>query len=252
MTRVIGVISGKGGVGKTTLVINLATALTSKFKKDVMVVDCNITTSHLGLYLGMYYSPVTLNQVLKGEARIADAIYDHYTQVKVVPASLSTRDLVGVDISKLKDTVTEIAGVDIVLLDSAPGLGREAMSTVQASNEILFVTTPFVPSAIDIIRCNEVIKESGAEALGIVLNMVSKEKHELTKEEIERLVELPVIATIPLDKNISKSLAVKEPLITFQPNSPASKEFTKLAARIIGEKYEIGFFDRMKSLFGFG
>ena len=64
MTRIIGVVSGKGGVGKTTLVANLGAALASLYKKDVIVVDCNVTTSHLGLYLGMYYYPISLNKVL--------------------------------------------------------------------------------------------------------------------------------------------------------------------------------------------
>ena len=70
MTRVIGVISGKGGVGKTTVVANLGAIFAQKYKKDVVIVDCNVSTSHLGLYLGMYYTPITLKQVLKGDAEI--------------------------------------------------------------------------------------------------------------------------------------------------------------------------------------
>jgi septum site-determining protein MinD len=75
MTRIIGIVSGKGGVGKTTIVANLGAALASFYKKRVIIVDCNVTTSHLGLYLGMYYHPVSLNQVLRGEASMDDAIY---------------------------------------------------------------------------------------------------------------------------------------------------------------------------------
>jgi len=252
MTRVISIISGKGGVGKTTVVINLATALVSKFKRNVTIIDCNVTASHLGLYLGMYYCPITLNQVLKGEAKIADAVYDHYTQVKVIPSSLSLRDLTGVDITRLKDSIADLSGVDFVFLDSAPGLGREAISTIQASDEVLFVTTPFIPSTIDLIRCNELIKEVKTSSLGIVLNMLSKEKHELTKREIEELVELPVLATIPIDKNVPRSLAAREPLLIYQPNSPASKEFIKLAARLIGEEYKIGVLDKIKGFLSLG
>ncbi|MFH0961922.1 MAG: AAA family ATPase, partial [archaeon] len=84
-TRVIGIISGKGGVGKTTLVSNLGAVLAEEFKKDVVVLDCNFTTSHLGLYLGLYQTPITLNTVLQGKAELEDAIYTHRSGMKVIP-----------------------------------------------------------------------------------------------------------------------------------------------------------------------
>ena len=247
ITRIIGVVSGKGGVGKTTIVANLGSVLSSKFKKDVIIVDCNLTTSHLGLYLGMYYCPITLNKVLTGEAEIGSAMYDHFTGMRVIPASLSLDDLKGVDMFNLKDTIRGLFGKsDIVILDSAPGLGREAISVLRSSDEVLFVTTPFVPSTMDIIRCNEVISEIGARPLGIVLNMMTKEKYELTAKEVEGLVEMPVIASIPVDKNVPRSLSLKTPVTIYQPNSSASKQIISLAAKLIGVEYKPpGFFSRM-------
>jgi len=247
ITRIIGVVSGKGGVGKTTIVANLGSVLSSKFKKDVIIVDCNLTTSHLGLYLGMYYCPITLNKVLTGEAEIGSAMYDHFTGMRVIPASLSLDDLKGVDMFNLKDTIRGLFGKsDIVILDSAPGLGREAISVLRSSDEVLFVTTPFVPSTMDIIRCNEVISEIGARPLGIVLNMMTKEKYELTAKEVEGLSELPVIASIPVDKNVPRSLSLKTPVTIYQPNSPASKQIISLAAKLIGVDYKPpGFFSRV-------
>jgi septum site-determining protein MinD len=239
MTRVIGIISGKGGVGKTTVVANLGSILAQKFKKDVIVIDCNISTSHLGLYLGLYYTPVTLNQVLTGDARIDDAIYQyHINGLRVIPASLSFSDLKGVDIAKLKNTIKKLFGkADIILLDAAPGLGREAMATIKAADEVVFVNTPFVPSTMDIIKCHQVANEMGVKPLGVILNMVGKEKYELTNKEVEELIELPVISTIPMDKNVLRSLALKMPVVLFSPNSPSSKEFVRLAAKIAGEEY---------------
>jgi septum site-determining protein MinD len=252
MTRVIGIISGKGGVGKTTLVANLGSVLAQKFKKEVIIVDANVSTSHLGLYLGMYYTPVTLNQVLLGEAEIDDAIYDyHISGLRVIPASLSLSDMKGVDISRLKGSLKKLFGkADIVLLDAAPGLGREAIATVRASDEVIFVNTPFVPSTMDIIKCHQVANEIGVKPLGVVLNMVGKEKYELTPKEVEELIELPVISNIPVDKNIPRSLALKMPVVVFSPNSSSSKEFIKLAAHVLGEEYEPeGFFYNIMKFF---
>jgi septum site-determining protein MinD len=239
MTRIIGVISGKGGVGKTTVVANLGAILASDFKKDVVIVDCNITTSHLALYLGMYYCPVTLNQVLKGEAKIEDAMYEyHISGLRVIPSSLSLGDLKGSDIAKLKHSLKSLFGkTDIILLDSAPGLGREAMATLQAADEVIFVNTPFVPSTMDIMKCHQIVNEMGLKPLGVVLNMVGKEKYELGREEVEQIAEIPVISLIPMDKNVLKSLALKVPVYLFSPNSPASIEMKKLAAKLIGKEY---------------
>ncbi len=253
MTRVIGIISGKGGVGKTTVVANLGSVLAQKFKKDVIIIDCNVTTSHLGLYLGMYYTPVTLNQVLAGEAEIEDAIYEyHISGLRVIPASLSFSDLKGVDIARLRDSLKKLFGkADIILLDAAPGLGREALAAVRACDEVIFVNTPFVPSTMDIMKCHQVANEIGVKPLGVVLNMVGKEKYELTPKEVEELIELPVISTIPMDKNVLRSLALKMPVVLFSPNSPSSREFVKLAAKILGEEYEPeGFFQNLLKFFG--
>ena len=239
MTRIIGVVSGKGGVGKTTLVANLGAALASVFKKDVIVVDCNVTTSHLGLYLGMYYYPISLNKVLSDQVSIDNAIYDYsISGMRIIPASLSIDDLRGIDVSKLKASIKKLFGkADIVLLDSAPGLGREAMSTMRAADEILYIMTPFVPPMMDVIKCNTVAGELGLKPLGVVMNMTGEGRHEVTPEEVEQIVELPVISMIPRDKNVLRSLSAKLPVIDYNPNSASSQEIIRLAASLIGEEY---------------
>lgn len=243
-TRIIGIVSGKGGVGKTTIVANLGATLASKFKKDVVIIDCNLTTSHLSLSLGMYYCPVTLNNILRGEKHISEALYDHPSGMKIIPASLHLRELEGVDISKLKEVIKDLKGkVDIIFLDASPGLGREAYATIHASEEIIFVTNPNIPAATDIIKCKELIREINKKSVGVVLNMVSKKGYELSKREVEVLTEMPVIASISHDKNIHKSLATRMPVVMFKPRSKASKELIKLAGWLIGEE-EKGFFSR--------
>jgi len=238
LTRVIGIISGKGGVGKTTLALNLGTVLAHHLKKNVTVVDCNITTSHIGLYLGMYYCPSTLNKVLRGESGIEESIYEHFTGMKVIPASLSLSDLEGIDITQLKDNLRKIFSKnDFIFLDASPGLGRESLAALKASDEVLFVTTPYVPCVMDIIRCQEVVNELGIKSIGIVLNMVNKKRYEMTPTEIEQLTRLPVIASIPFDKNVNRSLASKTPVVILKPKAKASKELIKLGNKLIGETY---------------
>ncbi|MCD6483102.1 MAG: cell division ATPase MinD [Candidatus Aenigmarchaeota archaeon] len=256
-TRVIGIVSGKGGVGKTTVVSNLGVALAKHFKKKVVIVDANITTSHLGLFLGIYYSPITLNKLLKTRKRklkLKDLLNQPLENLIVVTSSLSVRDLKGVDILKLEKVIDKIKRTlkpDFILIDSAPGLGREALATLKAADEILFVSNPFIPAAMDIIRVNEVAKELKTNSIGIVLNMVRNEPYELTPEEIEQFVELPIIEMIPMDKNVLKALALKAPVVDKFPDSKASKAFIRLAGKFCGEQveFEESIFDSIKNWF---
>jgi septum site-determining protein MinD len=238
VTRVIGVISGKGGVGKTTFVSNVGTILAQHFGRDITIVDCNLTTSHLGMYMGVFFTPVTLNNVLKGEATIEEAIYKHASGVKIVPASLTLTDLEGLDVLNIGETVKNLVGkTEIVFLDAAPGLGREAISVIRASDEVIFVTTPFLPCITDIVRCKEVVEEVGKKAIGIVLNMVTGERNELKKEEVEDLTSLPVVANIPYDKNVRSSLELATPVFLMNSGAKASRELLKFSAGLIGEEY---------------
>jgi cell division ATPase MinD len=239
LARVIGIVSGKGGVGKTTITANLGAVLAQVFSKRVTVVDCNITASHLGLYLGMYYSPATLNKVLRGEVSIEEAIYQHFSGMKVIPASLSLNEVEGIDIMQLKETIAPIFDKnDVVILDTSPALGRESIAALKASEEVIYVTTPFLPSVLDIVRAHEVVKEFGAKPLGIVLNMVGRGRHEMTKAEIEQLTGMSVMASIPYDKNVDKSVANKMPVVNLNPYTAASKAFFKLGATVLGIPYK--------------
>jgi cell division ATPase MinD len=240
LARIISIVSGKGGVGKTTVGLNLGAALAKHFKKNVTLVDCNVTTSHVGLYLGMYYCPITLNKVLRGEYKIEDAINEHYSGMNVVPASLSLSDLDGVDITELRNKLKGLFNNnDIILLDGSPGLGREGIASMKASDEVLYITNPYIPSVMDIVRCQEVANEVGVRPLGVVVNMASNKKYEMSKSEIEELTKLPVIATIPHDRNVHRSLTLKMPVVMFKPYSAASKELIKLSSHLIGETYKV-------------
>ncbi len=238
VTRVIGISSGKGGVGKTTVTANLALAL-ENLGKSVLMIDCNMSTPHLSYYLGVNNYRHTLNDVMSGRVSENTAMYN-YDGVRFIPASLNLSDLVGLDLRKFKKSISKIEKTekfDYILLDSAPGLGKEAICVMNAADEVLFVTTPFVPMMNDVMRSVSVLKEMGRKRVGVVLNMTSGKGYELVDKTVESVLNLPIVGEIPFDRNMNRSLVMGTPILQYNPLSPASIGFMELAANLSGEKY---------------
>ncbi len=237
MTRIIGIVSGKGGVGKTTTTINLAAAL-AQVGHDVIAVDANLTTPHMGLQTGLHLVPSTLHDVLRGTSRVQNALYPHTLGFRIMPGSLGIKDLEGVDIGRLPELTDNLNGkADYVLLDCAPALGREAISALDAVDEIILIANPDLPSITDVMKTAKVAQDMDKNILGIVVNRVRGRSHELSKDHIEDILGLPVISEIPEDRNIARSIAEKMPIIGHAPSSPASVEFRRLAHTIAGKEF---------------
>src|SRR3989344_3526732 len=152
MTRYVGILSGKGGVAKTTTALNLGAAFTY-FGRDAIVVDGNLTTPNLGLHLGAPVVPINLHHVLKGKNSINEAVYTHDSGLKIIPAGLSVSDLQGVNPDKLKNVLAGLDGLaDLVIVDGSAGLGREALAVLQAVQDVIIVTNPELPAVTDALK----------------------------------------------------------------------------------------------------
>ncbi len=235
MEKIIAVVSGKGGVGKTTLVSNLGLAL-AEFNKNAVVVDADLSTANLGLQLGFYQFPMGLQDALEGNINVSDAVYTHQSGLKVLPASISLSYLhKNPSPYRLKSLLSDLEG--IVIIDSPPGLGKEVFLTLKAATDVLVVTNPEIPAVTDALKVIRVARELKKEPMGIILNR-TKDSYELRPHEIEAMCEAPVIGTIPEDKAVKRSLFEKMPVMTYKPYSPASVAIRKIAANIIGEDYK--------------
>ena len=235
MTKVITITSGKGGVGKTTTAINLGSAI-NQFGRDVIVVDANLTTPNVGLHLGAPIVPVSLNHVLLGKAKISDAIYEHESGTKIIPSSLSFRELRNLQHERLKEVTKRLKKMtDFVILDSAAGLGDEAIAAFEAADEIVLVTNPEIPAVTDALKASKLAEQLGKEVRGVIVTRVRGIKTEMPVANIKDMLELPILGVIPEDSNVPISVLMKNALILTHPKSRASRAYRKVAAKIIGK-----------------
>lgn len=237
MTRIISVVSGKGGVGKTFVTANLGITLAEQ-GKDVTIIDGNITTPNLGIHLGIPLFPKTLHDVLKGKTKIHHAIYEHDSGLRIVPAGLSLSDMKGVNARELPAVMLDLLGSsDIIIIDGAAGLGREALATMESSDESILVTNPELPAVLDAMKASQLAKKMGTRINGIVINKVSGNKHEMREQDISDLIEAPVITKIPEHKSVRQAIAMKMPVVKYSPNSAPSMGIRRLASYITGEPF---------------
>ncbi len=260
MGKLIVISSGKGGVGKTTTSINLSASL-AKQGKNVILVDGNLTTPNVGLYLGLTKFPVTLNDVLKGDYPITDAIYIHPLGFKLIPGSLSVRSFSELNSRKLKKIFDELKEIsDYVIVDSAAGLGNEAISVLKNVDEVIIVTNPELPAITDAFKIVTMSKEIGIPVKGVVLNRVRKDNFDLGLRAIESLLETPITSVIGDDKIMREAVYRKKPIVHIRPNSNISKQYYHLARRVSEGNYqrrieeleaENSFLKRLLRSFGF-
>jgi len=250
MARVIVINSGKGGVGKTTTAINLGASL-NKMKKEVIIVDANLNTPNIGLQLGAPIVPVTLNHVLKGKAEISEAIYEHSSGTKIVPSSLSVKELTKFNTKKLPEITRKLRELcDFVIIDSAAGFGEEVIAVIKLADEIIVVTNPEMPAVTDALKAVKVARNLGKEINGVIVTRHNDAKYEMPLSSIKSMLETQIIGVVPEDKSVKEALNLRDAVVHTHPRSKVSKKYMEISRKIAGEKAseERGFFVKLFGL----
>ena len=238
MTKFIVIASGKGGVGKTTTVINLGSAL-DKFGHKAIIIDGDLYKPNIGINLGMAITPHDLHDALKGKKHIKEMVYLHSSGVKMVPGDISLKALTNLKLEKLRDVLLDLEGAaEIVLIDSATGLSRDTLLVIKAADEVIVVTNPELAAVTDALKLIKKTEEMGVKVAGIVVNKVTGSKLELPIKNIQSMLGKKVIAVIPEDSSVKEAVKMKHPVVHSHPDSGASIAFKKLAAYLLGERYE--------------
>ncbi len=242
MRRIIGVMSGKGGVGKTVSALNLSMAVHQQGESS-MLVDADLNNPNIGLHLGIYNFPTALNDVLEQEQSIMEALHIHPSGLRIIPSSISLHYL-HTSPYHLESSLQSLDG--FVFVDCAPGFGREVINTLEACDEIIAVTNPIFPSVVGCMRLIEVAKEMNTPIRGIVVNNLGT--REVSDEEIGSICGVPVLGTVPYDRTVDASIMAKQPLVSHAPYSRAAEALQHVASDISGIEHKSPRFRRMRHL----
>jgi len=237
MGKIFVISSGKGGVGKTTTAINLAAAINS-FKENVTIVDANLTTPNVGVYLGAPIVPVSLTHVLMGKASIDEAIYEHESGTKIIPCSLSIKELEKIKPEKLYDVAKKLRKIsDYIIFDSAAGLGEEAITAMNVGDEVIIIANPELASVTDALKTAKVAEILGKNVKGVIITRVKKDGLDMSYSNVKEMLELPILGVIPEDKSIRHSHILKDAVVHTHPRSKSAKAYREVAAKLIGRHY---------------
>ena len=251
MGKNLGVLSIKGGVGKTTTTIALGDAL-SGFGKKVLLVDANFSMPNLGIHLKIFDPEKTLHDVLNRTANIGESIQkfeniktskifgvpktESFHGFDVLPASIFTT--MKINPFDLKNKIKSVKRkYDFIIIDSSPALNEETLAAMLASDELFIVTTPDYPTLSATLKAAKLANQRKIPISGLILNKVHNKNFELSMHDIEKTAEIPIMAVIPYDINILKSLSKFTPSTSYKPKSKASMEYKKLAGVLVGEKH---------------
>ncbi|OUM97971.1 MAG: hypothetical protein BAA04_05580 [Firmicutes bacterium ZCTH02-B6] len=243
--RVIAVTSGKGGVGKTNLAVNLGVALVQQGQR-VALLDADLGLANVDLVLGIT-PPHTLSQVVFGERTLADVMVTGPGGLKVVAGGSGVYELANLSQWRLERFLSQLetldSSLDVLLLDTGAGIGRNVMTFALASREIVIVTTPEPTALADAYSVLKLVHARSVEArLWIVVNMApSPREGEAVYQRLaavsQRFLNMrpEFLGALPRDEAVIRAVQRQEPFVLAFPNAPASRAVTALAARLLGQ-----------------
>lgn len=242
-THVISVTSGKGGVGKTNVVINTGIAMAQAGMK-VMIFDADLGLANVDILLGL--SPrYNIRHVLSGEKRLSEIIVEGPDGLKILPAASGVDSITNLGetdrLALLSHFEAYDGDIDILLIDTGAGIGPNVMYFNSAARLILVVATPEPTSITDAYAVMKVLSTKyGEKEFTLLVNNAKNEKvaksvYQNLATVTERFLNISIdyAGFIPTDINLRKAVTRQLPLIKAFPNSPASLAFRELAKTLL-------------------
>jgi len=240
--RVIAVTSGKGGVGKTNVSVNLALALCNQ-GKNVSIMDADLGLGNIDVLLGLHPS-YNLSHVIAGERTLEEIMVQGPEGLTVIPASSGTKSMAELPPSQHGGLIRAFGelnyNIDVLLVDTAAGISDSVISFSRAAQEVLVVVCDEPASLTDAYALIKLLnREHGLFRFRILSNMVKSAQHgrevyETITKVTDRFMDvaLDYAGYVPHDDYVLKSIRKQRAVVEAYPRSKAALAFRTLSEKV--------------------
>ena len=245
--RVITVTSGKGGVGKTSISINLAIQLT-RLGKRVVVFDADFGLANIEVMLGVRPQYNLADMMFRGKD-LADIITQGEEGISFISGGSGIQELASMNREQVMFLTSRLIALDkyadVIIVDTGAGISDSVLEFVLASTEVLLVATPEPTSITDayallkaLNRKTEFVKEH--TSIKMISNRVKNDAegqnvYEKMSVVSEKFLNIPItyLGPVPMDEQISKAVMRQKPVSVINPDAPASKAIKQIAEKLL-------------------
>lgn len=243
--RVITVTSGKGGVGKSNVSVNLAIQL-RKMGKKVIIFDADFGLANVEVIFGIV-PKYNLFDIIYNNKTIREVLTDGPLGIEFLSGGSGVKELLKLDFAQISFLVQKLNDLDkyadVIIIDTGAGISDAVLSFIYASNEIILVTTPEPTAVTDAYAVLKAIKNENKDqvnkSIHVLINRVESDEEGLDIfEKLNKVtkkflgLELKNIGFLPEDKSLSKAVIEQKPVSILFPKSNISKAFEKLAMNV--------------------
>lgn len=244
-TRVIVVSSGKGGVGKSTLALNLSLGL-STLGKNVILLDADLGMANIDIMLGLV-PRYNLYHMIKGNKTLKDIIINGPAGLRIIPGGSGLNELANLSDEELNRILVEMGRLDgecdFMIVDTGAGISNNVIRFLLAADDVIILTTPEPTSLTDAYGIVKSVARDGFMGnIFLVVNRVSKESEGVLVAQKFKLVgerfldlDIKILGHILYDPQVEYGIRRQEALIQAFPRSIAAKNIMSMAEKLIDE-----------------
>lgn len=218
------VAGGNGGVGKTTTAINLATVLSQRGYETV-IIDADLAMPNVAEMLGVEFD-MCLHDILAADSTISETLTDAPAGLTLIPGEPSLDAYVEADPDVLQRVTRTLRDIyDVVIVDTAAGLGKETTVPMELADGVILVTIPDHVSLTDTDKTGKIAELVESEIIGALIVRVTEET---PMDEIAEEFSFPLLGGIPSDLDV----AGDEPIVLESPDSKPANAYEELTTQL--------------------